>query len=51
VPRTALIVAVPEAEPVVGEWRERYDSARLGIPAHVSRVGREQGRFGRRLSA
>jgi 2'-5' RNA ligase len=36
VPRSALIVAVPEAEPVVGEWRERYDSARLGIPAHIT---------------
>ncbi|HET7856960.1 MAG TPA: 2'-5' RNA ligase family protein [Gaiellaceae bacterium] len=35
-PRSALIVAVPEAEPVVGEWREHYDSARLGIPAHIT---------------
>ncbi len=35
-PRTALIIAVPEAEPVVGEWRERYDNARLGVPAHVT---------------
>jgi 2'-5' RNA ligase len=37
-PRTALIIAVPEAEPVVGEWRERYDNARLGVPAHVTLV-------------
>lgn len=35
-PRSALIVAVPEAEPAVGEWRLRYDNARLGIPAHVT---------------
>jgi 2'-5' RNA ligase len=35
-PRTALIVVVPEAEPLVGEWRERYDNASLGIPAHVT---------------
>jgi 2'-5' RNA ligase len=36
VPRSALIVAVPEAEAAVGEWRRRYDTARLGIPAHVT---------------
>ena len=36
VPRSALIVAVPEAEPLVGEWRQRYDNARLGIPAHIT---------------
>jgi 2'-5' RNA ligase len=36
VPRSALIVAVPEAEAVVGEWRLKYDNARLGIPAHVT---------------
>jgi 2'-5' RNA ligase len=35
-PRSALIVAVPEAEPLVGEWRLRYDNARLGIPAHIT---------------
>jgi 2'-5' RNA ligase len=35
-PRSALIIAVPEAEPLVGDWRERYDTARLGIPAHVT---------------
>ncbi|MFC7931782.1 2'-5' RNA ligase family protein [Streptomyces cinereoruber] len=35
--RTALIVRVPEAEPVVREWRERFDpSARAGVPAHVT---------------
>lgn len=37
-PRSALIVAVPEAEPIVGEWRLRYDNARLGIPAHVTLI-------------
>jgi 2'-5' RNA ligase len=35
-PRTALIIAVPEAEALVGDWRERYDNASLGIPAHVT---------------
>ena len=35
-PRSALIVAVPEAEPLVHEWRLRYDNASLGIPAHVT---------------
>jgi 2'-5' RNA ligase len=36
VPRSALIVAVPEAEPVVGDWRLRYDNAKLGVPPHVT---------------
>jgi 2'-5' RNA ligase len=36
VPRTALIIAVPEAEPVVGKWRKRYDDALHGVPAHVT---------------
>jgi hypothetical protein len=36
-PRTALIVAVPEAEAAVRELRLRYDwSARHGVPAHVT---------------
>ena len=35
-PRSALIVAVPEAEPLVHDWRLRYDNASLGIPAHVT---------------
>jgi 2'-5' RNA ligase len=38
VPRSALIVAVPEAEPLVDEWRLRYDNASLGVPAHVTLV-------------
>ncbi|GAA1401070.1 2'-5' RNA ligase family protein [Kitasatospora putterlickiae] len=34
---SALVLPVPEAEAVVGPWRERYDpSARLGVPAHVT---------------
>ncbi|MGH2931226.1 MAG: 2'-5' RNA ligase family protein [Gaiellaceae bacterium] len=37
-PRTALIVVVPEAEPLVHEWRLRYDNAELGIPAHVTLI-------------
>jgi 2'-5' RNA ligase len=36
VPRSALIVAVPEVEPLVHEWRLRYDNARLGVPAHIT---------------
>jgi 2'-5' RNA ligase len=34
---SALIIAVPEAEPLVKEWRERYDwSAAQGVPAHIT---------------
>jgi hypothetical protein len=34
---TALVVAVPEAEPVVGRWRARYDrSAAAGVHAHIT---------------
>jgi 2'-5' RNA ligase len=37
VPRTALIVAVPEAEPLVAEWRAKHDwSAQHGVPAHIT---------------
>jgi hypothetical protein len=36
---SALIIAVPEAEPLVKEWRERYDwSAAQGVPAHITIV-------------
>ena len=36
---SALIVEVPEAEPVVGHWRQRLDvNAAAGIPAHVTVV-------------
>ena len=32
-----MLVQVPEAEPVVGEWRQRYTlDAPAGIPAHVT---------------
>jgi 2'-5' RNA ligase len=35
--RTALIVAVPEAEPAVGEHRLKHDwSAARGVPAHIT---------------
>ncbi len=35
--QTALLVAVPEADPAVGEHRARLDSgAWLGVPAHVT---------------
>lgn len=34
---TALLATVEEAEPIVGQWRERFDpSAATGIPAHVT---------------
>jgi hypothetical protein len=34
---SALLVPVPEAEPLVGAWRQRYDdSARTGVPAHLT---------------
>jgi 2'-5' RNA ligase len=36
VPRSALIVEVPEVEPAVHDWRLRYDNARLGVPAHIT---------------
>ena len=36
---TALIVPVPEVEPIVGRFRDRYDPAAAdGIPAHVTVV-------------
>jgi hypothetical protein len=36
-PRTALIVVVPEAEPAVRELRLAHDwSAALGVPAHIT---------------
>jgi 2'-5' RNA ligase superfamily len=33
---TALIVEVPEAEPIVGDLRDRHDVAGEGVPAHVT---------------
>jgi 2'-5' RNA ligase len=36
-PETALITRVPEAEPYIARYRERYDpSARRNVPAHVT---------------
>jgi 2'-5' RNA ligase superfamily len=36
-PETALVVTVPEAEPLVGAWRAKHDwSAQRGVPAHVT---------------
>ena len=35
--RTAVVVPVPAAEPVVSQWRERFDaSAAQGRPAHIT---------------
>jgi uncharacterized protein YhfF len=34
---TALVIRVPSAEPVVGRWREQYDtSGSFGVAAHVT---------------
>ncbi len=34
---SALIIAVPKAEPLVKAWRERFDpSAAVGVPAHIT---------------
>jgi 2'-5' RNA ligase len=36
-PETALICRVPEAEPFIGSYRERFDPpARRNVPAHVT---------------
>ncbi|MGV4989042.1 2'-5' RNA ligase family protein [Streptomyces sp. NRAIS4] len=35
--QTGLIVRIPNAEPAVRAWRERFDpSAQAGVPAHVT---------------
>jgi 2'-5' RNA ligase len=35
--QTAVVVPVPNAEPVVSAWRKRFDgSAALGMPAHIT---------------
>ncbi|MFG2841397.1 2'-5' RNA ligase family protein [Streptomyces zaomyceticus] len=35
--QTALIVRIPEADPFVSAWRERFDpSAQAGVPAHIT---------------
>lgn len=37
--QSALLVPVPEAEPLVGRWRERLDPvAAAGVPAHVTLI-------------
>jgi hypothetical protein len=36
-PETALVVVVPEAEPLVADWRAKHDwSAQRGVPAHIT---------------
>ena len=36
-PESALIIRVPEAEPLVGSYRQRFDpSAAIGAPAHIT---------------
>lgn len=35
--QTAIIVPVPEADPLVGAWRDRFDKhAAQGVPAHIT---------------
>ena len=35
--QSAVVVPVPDAEPLVAAWRERHDpSAALGMPAHIT---------------
>lgn len=35
--QSALLIPVPEAERLVGEWRSLYDpSAAVGVPAHIT---------------
>lgn len=35
--QTALMLPVPDAEPVVGQWREQFEpSAAYGMPAHLT---------------
>jgi 2'-5' RNA ligase len=36
VPDSAVLIPVPEAESLVGEWRARFDAAENGVPAHVT---------------
>lgn len=34
---TAVVVPVPQADPLVGPWRERFDKhAAMGVPAHIT---------------
>lgn len=36
-PESALVVEVPDAEPLVGDWRAKHDwSAQRGVPAHIT---------------
>jgi 2'-5' RNA ligase len=36
-PESALVIVVPEAEPLVSEWRAQHDwSAQRGVPAHIT---------------
>jgi len=36
-PESALVICVPEAESLVGPYRQRFDpSAAIGVPAHVT---------------
>lgn len=37
--QTGLVLTVPAADPVVGDWRARFDpSAAAGMPAHVTLI-------------
>ena len=36
--QSALLVLVPEAEPVLAPWREHFSPAEWGIPAHITLI-------------
>lgn len=33
---SGLVVLLPDLEPIVGDWRARYDTSVYGLPAHVT---------------
>jgi len=34
--KSVILIPVPNADPVINEWRKKYDSALKGIPAHIT---------------
>lgn len=36
-PQSVILIPVPSADPIIGKWREQYDSVVLrGIPSHIT---------------
>src|SRR3990167_3276773 len=33
---STILIPAPNVDPIIGKWREKYDSALKGIPAHVT---------------